>query len=452
LSRFRESRSAILSTQNLKVLQENGAMTRLATTQQAYELARERYQSIGVDVESVLEKLSQIAISVHCWQGDDVVGFEGSGSELGSGLAVTGNYPGRASTPDELRCDLELAYSLIPGQHRLNLHASYGEFHGPVDRDEIDESHFAGWIDWGRQQKIALDFNPTYFAHPKAADGFTLAHTDPAIRKFWIDHGIACRKVAAAMGRAQASPCVHNVWVPDGFKDTPANRKAPRERLAESLDAIFADSIDRHEVLDAVECKLFGIGSESYVVGSHEFYLGYAISRGKVLCLDAGHFHPTEVISDKISSTLMYVPELLLHVSRGVRWDSDHVVTLSDELQAIAQEIVRGDFLGRVHIGLDFFDASINRVAAWVIGTRNVLKALLLALLEPHQSLREAEQNGDYTKRLAWMEELKTMPFAGVWDHYCERSNVPIGMEWLHLVQQYEAKVMSRRTHASAVI
>lgn len=427
-------------------------MTQPSSVQQAFELAVERYESIGVDVNKALQTLSGIAISVHCWQGDDVVGFEGSDAELGSGLAVTGNYPGRARTPDELRSDLELAYSLIPGKHRLNLHALYGEFDGVVERNEIGVEHFQGWIDWAQGQGLSLDFNPSYFSHEKASDGFTLAHPDHGTRQFWIEHGIACREIAGAMGKAQGNACINNVWVPDGFKDSPASRKHPRERLAESLDAVFAKPFESNHLLDAVECKLFGIGSESYVVGSHEFYMGYAISRNKVLCLDAGHFHPTEVISDKISSTLMYVPELLLHVSRGVRWDSDHVVTLTDELQAIMQEIVRGDYLDRVHIGLDFFDASINRVAAWVIGTRNACKALLMAMLEPTDRLLEAERDGDYTTRLALLEEQKTMPFGAVWDHYCQNSGVPVGAEWLEKVRSYESRVLSHRSSQSAML
>lgn len=413
--------------------------------EQAFEWAQQQYADIGVDAKEAIRRLSEVPISMHCWQGDDVVGFENSAVELGSGLAVTGNYPGRARTPDELRRDLETAYSLIPGTHRLNLHALYGEFQRPVDRDEIGVEHFRGWIDWARSQGVDLDFNPSFFSHPKANDGFTLAHSDTGIRQFWIDHGIACRKIAAAMGEAQGNACVNNIWVPDGYKDTPASRKAPRERLADSLDAIFAESLDTSKLLDAVECKLFGIGSESYVVGSNEFYMGYAISRNKALCLDAGHFHPTEVISDKISSVLMYVPELLLHVSRGVRWDSDHVVTYSDELQAIMQEIVRGAYLDRVHIGLDFFDASINRVAAWVIGTRNTLKALLAALLEPTERLQQLEQDGDYTSRLALMEEQKMMPLGAVWDYYCQTSGVPVGAQWLEKVRDYEHSVQATR-------
>jgi L-rhamnose isomerase len=414
--------------------------------EKAFEIARNAYGALGVDVETALDRLTTVPISLHCWQGDDVGGFEGTGQEIGGGLAVTGNYPGRARTPDELRADLEKALSLIPGTHRLNLHASYGEFGGGrVERNEIEVSHFQGWIDWAKQQGMGLDFNPTYFAHEKAADGFTLAHANEGIRQFWIEHGVVCRNIGAAMGKALGTPCVTNFWIPDGMKDTPIDRKGPRERLAAALDTIFAKELDPKHNLDAVECKLFGLGSESYVVGSHEFYLGYAISRQKLLCLDAGHFHPTEVISDKISSVLIYVPEMLLHVSRGVRWDSDHVIVLSDELQAIAQELVRGDFLGRTHIGLDFFDASINRVAAWVIGTRCLLKALLMAILEPIEALRQFESTGDYTSRLATLEELKTLPFGAVWDAYCLRNDVPVGRAWLAEVRTYERNELNQR-------
>lgn len=412
----------------------------------SFEIARARYEAIGVDVAAAMELLKTVPVSVHCWQGDDVGGFEHDAEALGGGIAVTGNYPGKARNVDELRGDLEKAYALIPGQHRLNLHAIYGEFTTPTDRDEIGPEHFQGWIDWARDQKVGLDFNPSFFSHEKSNDGFTLAHSDSGIRDFWIDHGIASREIGAAMGKALGSPCVTNFWVPDGYKDTPADRTAPRQRLAASLDKIFQKSIDDKHNLDAVECKLFGIGSESYVVGSHEFYLGYAMSRKKLLCLDAGHFHPTEVISDKISSVMMYMDEILLHVSRGVRWDSDHVVTYSDELQAIAQEIVRGQYLDRVHIGLDFFDASINRVAAWVIGTRNMVKALLSAMLEPVEMLKNFESTGDNTSRLALMEELKTLPFGAVWDYYCLKSGVPVGMSWLSEVKQYEGDVLLGRS------
>lgn len=413
--------------------------------ERAFELARQRYAEIGVDVDSAFRRLKTLPVSVHCWQGDDVTGFENSNQDLGAGLAVTGNYPGKARTADELRADLELAYSLIPGKHRLNLHAIYGEFHSNVERDQIGPEHFQGWIDWAQEQQIGLDFNPSFFAHNHASDGFTLAHVDAGIRQFWIDHGIACRKIGAAMGQSLGSPCVTNFWCPDGSKDSPADRKLPRERLAQSLDEIFAENIDPKLNLDAVESKLFGIGSESYVVGSHEFYMGYAMSRKKLLCLDAGHFHPTEVISDKISSVMLYLPEILLHVSRGVRWDSDHVVTLTDELQAIAHEIVRGNYLDRVHLGLDFFDASINRVAAWVIGTRNMIKAMLLALLEPTEQLQDLEVAGDFTSRLALLEEQKTMPFGAVWDYYCLSSNVPVGAVWLQQIKQYEKDVLALR-------
>jgi L-rhamnose isomerase len=413
---------------------------------QAFALAKERYAGLGVDVERALARLAAIPISLHCWQGDDVEGFENLGAELGGGLAVTGSYPGKARTPDELRGDLDRALSLIPGTHRLNLHASYAETGGKrVERDALEPAHFAGWIEWAKSKRMGMDFNPTYFAHPKAADGYTLAHPDPAIRRFWIDHGVVCRKIGAAIGEALGTPCITNVWIPDGSKDTPVDRKGPRLRLAESLDAVFAEPIDPAVNRDAVEAKLFGIGSESYVVGSHEFYLGYAIARKKLLCLDAGHFHPTEVISDKVSAVLTWLDEILLHVSRGVRWDSDHVVTLTDELQAIAQEVVRGDDLDRVHIGLDFFDASINRVAAWVVGARCMLKALLLALLEPTERLRRLEAEGDLTSRLAMLEELKTLPLGAVWDSYCAKSDVPVGPAWIDEVKRYEKDVLSRR-------
>jgi len=416
------------------------------TIEKTYQLARERYGELGVNTDSTLRRLRQIPVSLHCWQGDDVGGFEQRGLDLSGGLAVTGNYPGKARCADELRSDFETALALIPGRHRMNLHASYAETGGKrVDRDQLEPRHFKRWIDWAKSHRIGLDFNPTYFSHPKAADGWTLAHRDRGIRDFWVDHGVACRKIATAMGQAQGTPCVNNVWIPDGFKDTPVDRKAPRERLTDSLDRIFATRLDPKRVLDAVEAKLFGIGSESYVVGSHEFYLGYAISRNKVLCLDAGHFHPTEVISDKISSVMNYLDRLLLHVSRGVRWDSDHVVTLTDELEAIAQEVVRGGFLGRIHLGLDFFDASINRVAAWVIGTRCLLKALFLASLQPTRELRRLENRGDLTGRLALQEETKTLPFGAVWDYYCLKAGVPTGDSWLESVHRYEREVLSLR-------
>jgi L-rhamnose isomerase len=414
--------------------------------EQAFNLARQQYADLGVDADRAIERLSKIAVSLHCWQGDDVGGFENAGEELGGGLAVTGNYPGKARTANELRADLDKTLSLIPGTHRLNLHAFYAETGGKrVDRNEMQPEHFKNWIGWAKAKGMGMDFNPTFFSHPKAGDGFTLAHADAGIRKFWIEHGIACRKIGAAIGKELNSPCVTNVWIPDGFKDTPVDRKGPRMRLAESLDAIFAEKIDPKLNLDSVESKLFGIGSESYVVGSHEFYLGYAVRNGKLLCLDAGHFHPTEVISDKLSSVFAWLDEVLLHVSRGIRWDSDHVVTLTDELMAIAQELVRGDFLGRVHIGLDYFDASINRIAAWAVGARSMLKALLAALLEPIDRLRRLENEGDFTARLALLEEQKLLPLGAVWDYYCQSKNVPPGYEWLKEVKKYEKDVQSKR-------
>ena len=400
---------------------------------------------MGVDTEAAMAKLATIPISLHCWQGDDVGGFENTGGGLSGGIAVTGNYPGRARTPDELRSDLDEALSLIPGKHRLNLHAFYGEFGGKkVERDEITPEHFSNWIAWAKAKGIGMDFNPTCFSHPKAADGFTLSHADKGIRDFWVEHCVRSREISAVMGKELGSPCVMNVWVPDGYKDTPVDRVSPRRRLAESLDRVFAKAQNPAHMLDAVECKLFGIGSESYVVGSHEFYMGYAVKNQKLLCLDAGHFHPTETIADKLGSALMFVPEILLHVSRGVRWDSDHVVTLDDALQSISSALVRDDLLSRTHIGLDFFDASINRIAAWTIGTRNTLKSLLIALLEP-AALKEAEASGDLTTRLALMEELKGMPWGAVWDQYCEKQGVPVGTAWLAETKRYENAVLNKR-------
>jgi L-rhamnose isomerase len=410
-----------------------------------YSAAKARYAEMGVDAEAAMAALAKIPISLHCWQGDDVGGFESSGQGMSGGIAVTGNYPGKARTPDELRADLDKALSFIPGKHRLNLHAFYGEFGGKkVDRDQIEPKHFKAWIDWAKSNGMGMDFNPTCFSHPKAADGFTLSHPKKAIRDFWIEHCIRSREIGAVIGKALGSPTVTNVWIPDGYKDTPVDRLAPRQRLADSLDKVFAKPLNPKHNLDAVECKLFGIGSESYVVGSHEFYMGYAIRNQKLLCLDAGHFHPTEGIADKLSSALMFVPEILLHVSRGVRWDSDHVVTLDDALQSIAAELVRNKLLSRTHIGLDFFDASINRIAAWTIGTRNTLKALLIALLEP-PALREAEKSGDLTTRLALMEEAKSLPWGAVWDAYCESQNVPSGVNWLAGVKRYEETVLGKR-------
>lgn len=414
--------------------------------EKSYQLAAERYSEVGVDADKALRWLASVPVSLHCWQGDDVGGFEKLGTGLGGGLAATGNYPGKARTPAELRSDAEKALSLIPGKHRFNLHAFYGEFGGKkVDRNEIEPKHFKGWIEWAKKLGIGLDFNPTFFSHPNAADNFTLSHADKGIRKFWVDHGIACRKIGAAMGKALGNKCITNFWIPDGMKDIPVDRIGPRKRLTQSLDEIFGVPVDPKLNLDSVEGKLFGIGCESYTVGSHEYYLGYAVSRQKLFTLDTGHYHPTETITDKISAVFQFMPEILLHVSRGVRWDSDHVVILNDDLQALAQELVRGDYLEETHIGLDYFDASINRIAAWVIGTRNMLKALLQAMLEPTAKLQVAEESGDYTSRLVWFEEAKTLPFAAVWDYYCAKNGVPIGEAWLAEAKQYEKDVLSKR-------
>ncbi len=418
----------------------------MSTIEGAYEAARDRYAEFGVDTENAIESLGGIAISIHCWQGDDLVGFEGGGNISEGGIMATGNYPGRSRNAAELRADIEMALKFIPGRHRLNLHAIYAETGGrPVERNGISTEHFANWIDWARQLGIGLDFNPTCFAHPMASSGFTLASLDPAVRSYWIEHCMACRRIGAAMGEALDSPCVTNIWIPDGYKDLPADRRAHREHLAGSLDRVLAETIDPAHNLDAVECKLFGIGSESYVAGSHEFYLGYAAKKQLVLCLDAGHFHPTEEIADKLSAVLLFVPSVLLHVSRGVRWDSDHVVLFTDSLQQIAHELVRGDYLDRVRVGLDFFDASINRVAAWIIGTRSMIKALLFALLEPTHLLRSCEQEGDFTARLALMEEMKTMPFQAVWEHACARRSVPGSFQWVDEIKRYEREVMAAR-------
>ncbi|WP_224557897.1 L-rhamnose isomerase [Pectobacterium versatile] len=411
----------------------------------AWQLAKARYASLNVDVEAVLEQLDQIPVSMHCWQGDDVAGFENTGGPLTGGIQATGNYPGKASTPDELRADLEQAFALIPGPKRLNLHAIYLESAQPVARNDIAPEHFSSWVAWAKRHQLGLDFNPTCFSHPLSADGFTLSHPEEKVRRFWIEHCQASRRISAYFGRELGTPSVMNIWVPDGMKDLTIDRLAFRQRLLSALDEVIAEPLDQAHHIDAVESKLFGIGAESFTVGSSEFYLGYATSRGTALCLDAGHFHPTEVISDKISSAILYVPRLLLHVSRPVRWDSDHVVLLDDETQAIAHEIVRHKLLNRVHIGLDFFDASINRIAAWVIGTRNMKKALLRALLEPTETLRTLEQNGDYTARLALLEEQKSLPWQAVWEHYCQRHDVIPGSEWLQQVRQYEETILTQR-------
>jgi L-rhamnose isomerase len=413
----------------------------------AYPSALEAYAACGVDAEAALSVLAATPVSLHCWQGDDVGGFEAPGAVLGGGgIQVTGRYAGKARSIGELRADLDVALRLIPGRHRLNLHAIYGDFGGKkVERNEIAPAHFSGWIDWAKSRGLGLDFNPTLFSHPLADDGFTLSHRDPSVRRFWIEHSAACRRIAAAMGRALGKPAVTNLWIPDGCKEDPVDRKGPRERLEEALDAVFSEPIDTREQIDAVESKLFGIGSESYVVGSHEFYLGYAVKRQKFICLDMGHFHPTESVADKISSLLQFVPGLLLHLSRGVRWDSDHVVLFDDPTKAVLREVVRGGFLGRTHIGLDFFDGSINRVAAWVVGARNSQKCLLAALLEPVAGLRRMEEAGDLAARLAQTEEDKTLPLGPVWEEFCRRQGAPGDRMWYPEIQRYERDVLAFR-------
>lgn len=412
---------------------------------QAWTLAKERFAQLGIDAEAAIKQLDTLPVSIHCWQGDDVAGFENPEGNLTGGIQATGNYPGKARNAQQLRADLELAISMIPGPNRLNLHAIYLESDQPVARNEIEPKHFANWVDWAKKNKLGLDFNPSCFSHPMSADGFTLSSANPEVRQFWIEHCQASRRVSASFGCALGTPSVMNIWVPDGMKDLTVDRLAPRERLMTALDEVISEKFALSEHIDAVESKLFGIGSESYTVGSNEFYLGYAASRGTALCLDAGHFHPTEVISDKISAAMLYVPRLLLHVSRPVRWDSDHVVLLDDETQAIASEIVRHNLFNRVHIGLDFFDASINRIAAWVIGTRNMKKALLKALLEPTDLLKKLEVEGDYTARLALLEEQKSLPWQAVWDMYCQRHDVPVGGQWLDTVRHYETSVLAKR-------
>jgi L-rhamnose isomerase len=416
------------------------------TIKENFELAKQAYAKWGVDVEEAVEKLKTVPISIHCWQGDDVAGFEVNQNELSGGIDVTGNYPGKATNAEELRSDLEKALSLIPGKHRVNLHAIYAETNGEVvERDQLEPKHFENWVKWAKENGLGLDYNPTLFSHPKADDGLTLSHPKEEIREFWINHCIGSRKIGEYFGKELGIPALTNIWIPDGYKDIPSDRLTPRKRLKESLDKIFAVETDENYNLDAVESKVFGIGSESYVVGSHEFYLNYAMKNDKLCLLDTGHYHPTETVSNKISSMLLFSEKLALHVSRPVRWDSDHVVILDDELKEIALEIVRNDALNRVIIGLDFFDASINRVAAWTIGTRNMIKALLYAMLVPNEYLKQLQEEGNFTERLALMEEFKTDPFGAIWDYYCEKMGVPVRESWLEEVKDYENEVLSKR-------
>ena len=413
----------------------------------SYRLAREAYAEQGVDTERALETLRGAALSIHCWQGDDVGGFETlAEGTLGGGIAATGNYPGKARSLEELRHDISKLYSLLPGRHRLSLHMIYGDFAGKrVDRDEMRPEHFAGWLDWGRERGVGLDINGTFFSHPKAAAGFTLSSRDPGVRAFWVQHARRTREVGAYLGRAQGSACIHNLWIPDGLKDRPADRSGYRELLARSLDEIFVAPFPKSELKDALEGKLFGIGSESFVVGSHEFYLLYATRHGQMITLDSGHFHPTESVADKISSVLLFCDELLLHISRGVRWDSDHVVLLDDVACELLAEVVRSGGLGRVHLGLDFFDASINRLGAWAVGSRAVLKALLAALLEPRSALVACEAAGDYLGRMQTYELARTLPLGAVWDYHCLSAGVPTEAEVLGVVRDYDAAVSCRR-------
>ncbi len=418
----------------------------MLNTEKALEIARNVYGKYGVDVDAALKATASTPVSIHCWQGDDVAGFEAADGDLTGGIQSTGNYPCKARNIDELRKDFEFAKSLIPGKKKFALHAIYLDSNGKkVARNEIGPEHFTSWIDWAKEQGLGLDYNPTFFSHPLSADGFTLSSDDEGIRKFWVEHGILSRKVSEAFGKATGQPSVINFWVPDGFKDIPVNRKRKRENLARSYDEIFAEKISKDYNLDAVESKLFGIGLESCTIGSHEFYMGCAMKHNVLLTLDTGHFHPTEMVSDKLSSTLQYLDGVMLHVSRPVRWDSDHVVILDDELKAIACEIHRGGYERRVNIGLDFFDGSINRIAAWTMGTRNMQKALLWANLEPVEMLQKFELEGDYTSRLAYLEELKTLPFGLVWNAYCDMQGVPAGDSWIPMMKKYEADVLSAR-------
>ncbi|WP_372647303.1 L-rhamnose isomerase [Draconibacterium sp.] len=413
---------------------------------QAYEIAKKQYAAIGVDTDAAIAKMKDVNISLHCWQTDDVGGFETADGELSGGIQATGNYPGKATTIEQMRADLEKVLALLPGKQRLNLHAIYGDFQGEkVDRDEIEVKHFQSWIDWCKAQDIGMDFNATCFSHERAADGFTLSSKNEENRKFWVEHVKRCRAISAEIGKQLGTPCVHNTWIPDGSKDVPVDRNGYRTLLKKSLDEAMETEYPKEQMKDAVESKLFGIGVESMTVGSHDFYLGYAIKNNKLICLDNGHFHPTEQVGDKISSVLQFVDEVLLHVTRPVRWDSDHVVTLNEDVQLIASEIMRNDFLDRVNIGLDFFDASINRIGAYVTGTRAAQKAFLIAALEPTKSLVAIEEAGKNFERLAMLEELKTMPFSAVWDYYCLQEGVPTGMDYIGEIQQYEKDVLLKR-------
>jgi L-rhamnose isomerase len=435
----------------MKSFQNPESLGSIESIEKAYSLAKAAYAAFNINTDKIIRAAADIPVSIHCWQGDDVTGFEGADGLSGGGILTTGNYPGRARNGDELRTDAEFAFSLIPGKKRFSLHMLYAETTNPrsggkkVPRDELEPEHFKNWMSWSKKKKIPLDFNPSFFSHPMADSGFTLSSADPKIRNFWIRHCKASRKIAAAFGVNQGSPSVNNIWAPDGSKDLPADRLSPRQRLRDALDEILDIKLDKKAITDTVESKLFGIGSESYVVGSHEFYLGYAAAKQIELCLDTGHFHPTETIADKISSTMLFVPRLLIHFSRGIRWDSDHVVIYSDELRDICREIIRQKCLDRIDFALDYFDASINRIAAWAIGTRSLRKGLLEAMLEPSRLLIDAEKAGRNHERLALMEEFKTLPFSSVWDKLCLDTGVPAGSDWLGKVNEYEKTVLQKR-------
>lgn len=411
--------------------------------EKAYAIAQERYAALGIDTDLALEKLQRISLSLHCWQADDVAGFENQGGALTGGIQATGNYPGKARNIEELRADILKAKSYIPGTHRLNLHEIYGEFGNKfVDRNQVEPGHFEGWMQWGKEHDMKLDFNSTSFSHPKSGN-LTLSNPDPEIREFWIEHTKRCRAIAEEMGKAQGDPCIMNVWVHDGSKDQTVNRMYYRELLKDSLDKIFAT--DYTHMKDCIESKVFGIGLESYTVGSNDFYIGYGTSRGKMVTLDTGHFHPTELVADKLSSLLLFTPEVMLHVSRPVRWDSDHVTIMNDDTLELCKEIVRCDALDKVHIGLDYFDASINRIGAYVIGSRATQKCMLQALLEPLATLRKYEADGQGFERLALLEEAKSLPWNAVWDMFCMKNDVPVGEEFIADIQKYEQEVTSKR-------
>jgi L-rhamnose isomerase len=412
----------------------------------AFDYAREKYSRYDVDVENAITQVMETSLSIHCWQGDDVSGFENiQKGRSGGGILATGSYPGKARDIQELRSDLECVLKLVPGKHKISLHAMYGDFKdNSVDRDEVDYKYFDSWVKWAKTNELGLDLNSTLFAHPKADSGFTLSSKNEETRDFWIEHVKKCRKISAEIGKQLGVPCVHNIWIPDGMKDYTVDKAGYRKILVDSLDEIFAQKYPREHMIDSLESKLFGLGSESYVVGSHDFYLGYSVKNGLMPCIDLGHYHLSESVADKISSTLLFVPEVMLHVSRGVRWDSDHVVTIEDSVVNLFQEIVRGDFLNRVHIGLDYFDASINRIGAWAIGTRATQKALLLALLEPLGVLKHAEEKGDYFKRLALLEEMKSMPWGIIWERLCERAGVVTDASLVDAVLAYEKTLKKR--------